>query len=58
VQRCTIACAVLTVPGVRMTESRPVIWPWEFGKRSGSQAGTRSTGYDPVKSDFIHASHL
>jgi len=23
-----IACAVLTVPGVRMTESRPVIWPW------------------------------
>ena len=23
-----IACAVLTVPGVRMTESRSVIWPW------------------------------
>jgi hypothetical protein len=23
-----IACAVLTVLGVRMTESRPVIWPW------------------------------
>ncbi|MGA2176064.1 MAG: hypothetical protein ABSH38_13895 [Verrucomicrobiota bacterium] len=27
------------------------------GSTPGSKAGTRSNGYDPVKSDFIHASH-
>ena len=52
-----IACAVLTVPGVRMTELPSGRLAAGSGSAPGSKAGTRSNGYDPVKSDFIHASH-
>ena len=54
-----IACAVLTVPGVafRQFSSPPVVWRRVREALQGSKAGTRSNGYDPVESDFVHASH-
>ena len=52
-----IACAVLTVPAVRINALPSGRLAAGSESAPGSKAGTRSTGYDPVKSDFIHASH-